>query len=64
MSLRKCLGLGAKVDYLNLKERNKNIINAIKDGYKQSEIGRYLGLSSAGVSYILNSGALKKQGLK
>jgi len=41
-------------DYLDLKERNQTIFKAIKDGYKQSEIGRYLGLSSAGVSYVVN----------
>lgn len=41
-------------NYLDLKERNQAVFEAIKDGYKQSEIGRYLGLSSAGVSYILN----------
>ncbi len=41
-------------NYLNLKERNQAVFEAIKDGYKQSEIGRYLGLSSAGVSYIVN----------
>jgi REP element-mobilizing transposase RayT len=42
-------------NYLDLKERNKTVFEAIKDGYKQSEIGRYLGLSSAGVSYIVNT---------
>ena len=35
------------------KERNSKILEALADGYKQSEIARYLGLSSAGVSYIL-----------
>lgn len=40
--------------YEGLKERNRKILEAIEDGYKQSEIARYLGLSSAGVSYILN----------
>ncbi len=39
--------------------RNQKILVAIKDGYKQSEIARYLGLSSASISYIVN----KKQGL-
>ena len=46
-------------DYLDLKQRNRYITNAIKDGYKQSEIGRYLGLSSAGISYILNQNTEK-----
>jgi len=40
-------------NYTTLKERNQEILNAIADGYKQSEIARYLGLSSAGVSYIV-----------
>jgi len=40
-------------DYQSLKERNRKILDAIADGYKQSEIARYLGLSSAGVSYIV-----------
>ena len=39
--------------YQTLEERNKQILEAIQDGYKQSEIARYLGLSSAGVSYIV-----------
>ena len=39
--------------YQTLKERNKQILEAIQDGYKQSEIARYLGLTSAGVSYIV-----------
>lgn len=42
-------------NYTTLKERNQEILNAIADGYKQSEIARYLGLSSAGVSYIVRS---------
>ncbi len=40
-------------NYQTLEERNKRILEAIQDGYKQSEIARYLGLSSAGVSYIV-----------
>ena len=43
-----------------LKDRNQKILQAIKDGYKQSECARYLGLSSAGISYVVNS--VKKQG--
>ncbi len=39
--------------YQTLQERNKQILVAIQDGYKQSEIARYLGLSSAGVSYVV-----------
>ena len=35
------------------KERNSKILEALADGYKQSEIARYLGLSSGGVSYIV-----------
>jgi len=40
--------------YTSLEDRNRKILEAIGDGYKQSEIARYLGLSSAGVSYIVN----------
>ena len=40
--------------YTSLEDRNRKILEAIDDGYKQSEIARYLGLSSAGVSYIVN----------
>ena len=40
-------------NYQTLKERNSKILEALADGYKQSEIARYLGLSSAGVSYIV-----------
>jgi len=47
-SLDKLLG-----DYQSLNERNIKILDAIADGYKQSEIARYLGLSSAGISYIV-----------
>ena len=39
--------------YQTLQERNKQILVAIQDGYKQSEIARYLGLTSAGVSYVV-----------
>ena len=41
--------------YNSLDDRNQKILEAIADGYKQSEIARYLGLSSAGVSYIVRS---------
>ncbi len=41
-------------NYTTLKIRNEKIFQAIKDGYKQSEIARYLKLSSAGISYIVN----------
>lgn len=40
--------------YNSREDRNRKILEAIKDGYKQSEIARYLGLSSAGVSCIVN----------
>ena len=40
--------------YTSLEDRNRKILEAIGDGYKQSEIAKYLGLSSAGVSYIVN----------
>jgi len=49
-------------NYASLKERNKKILEAINDGYKQSEIARHLGLSSAGVSYVVkNINPLKKK---
>ena len=48
--------------YVNLEERNKIIFSAIKDGYKQSEIGRYLGLTSAGISYIVKCKGERKKG--
>jgi DNA-binding NarL/FixJ family response regulator len=41
-------------DYETTDERNKKILEAIADGYKQSEIAQYLGLTSAGVSYVVN----------
>ncbi len=41
--------------YENKKERNKRIMSAFKDGYTQSEIARYLGISGAGVSYVINN---------
>jgi len=40
--------------YTSLEDRNRKILEAIGDGYKQSEIAKYFGLSSAGVSYIVN----------
>lgn len=39
----------------NKKDRNLKILEAFGDNYKQSEIARYLGLSNAGVSYIINN---------
>lgn len=39
--------------YTTLDERNSKILSAIEDGYKQSEIARYLGMTSAGVSHIV-----------
>jgi len=39
-------------------ERNKRILNAFSDGYKQSEIARHIGLTNAGVSYIIKSADL------
>ena len=42
-------------EYDFLKERNSKILEAINDGYKQSEIAYYLGLTSAGVSYIVRN---------
>jgi DNA-binding NarL/FixJ family response regulator len=41
-------------DYKTIDERNRKILEAIADGYKQSEIAQYLGLTSAGVSYVVN----------
>ncbi|WP_297524987.1 helix-turn-helix domain-containing protein [Sulfurovum sp.] len=35
--------------------RNSAIINAIKDGYTQAEVSRYLGLSRSAVSKIVKS---------
>jgi len=40
-------------NYDSLEDRNRKILEAVADGYNQSEIARYLGLSSAGVSYIV-----------
>ena len=37
-------------------ERDKFIIEAFQDGYKQSEISKYLGLSSSTISKIIKSG--------
>jgi len=40
-------------DKLNSKEeRNKNILKALDDGYKQAEVARYLNISSAMVSKV------------
>ena len=36
----------------DLAQRNKDIINAIEDGYKQSEIARYLKVSPAMISKV------------
>jgi transcriptional regulator len=41
--------------YTTLKDRNRKIISAIEDGYNQSEVARYLGMTSAGVSYIVRN---------
>jgi len=40
-------------NYDSLKDRNRKILEAVADVYNQSEIARYLGLSSVGVSYIV-----------
>ena len=42
-------------NYSGREERNRKILEAISDGYKQSEIARYLGLTSAGVSYVVRN---------
>jgi len=36
----------------SLKERNKQILLALKDGYKQSEVARYLNVTSALISHV------------
>ena len=48
-----------KKNYKALNNRNQKILLAMKDGYKQSEIARHLGLSSAGISYIIIKAGLK-----
>jgi len=35
-------------------ERNYAILNAVEDGYKQSEIAKYLHVTNAAVSYVVN----------
>ena len=40
--------------YANLSERNRSIFNALKDGYKQSEIAKYLHVTNAAVSHVVN----------
>jgi len=42
-------------NYSSMDDRNQKILEAIEDGYRQSEIARYLNMSSAGVSYILRN---------
>ncbi len=39
----------------NLKDRNEKIILALKDGYTQGEVGRYLGVTSGLISQINKS---------
>ena len=39
------------------EERNKSIVYAFIDGYKQSEIARYLKISSSSISKIIKSGS-------
>ena len=51
-------------NYNSLEDRNRRILEAIDDGYNQSEIARYLGLSSAGVSYIVRNNILKDRNTK
>jgi len=43
------------IDLKNKKVRNKQIQKALKDGYKQSECARYLGLSAGAVSQIVKN---------
>ncbi len=40
------------IDFKNKKIRNEQIKEALKDGYKQSECARYLGLSAGAISQI------------
>ncbi len=40
------------IDLKNKKVRNEQIRKALKDGYKQSECAKYLGLSAGAVSQI------------
>ncbi len=42
------------IDPKNKKIRNEQIKKAIKDGYKQSECAKYLGLSTGAISQIAN----------
>ena len=42
-------------NYKDLPTRNSAIIEALKDGYTQGEIARYLDVSSALVSYIFRT---------
>ena len=43
------------LESITLHERNRNILNALADGYTQGEIARYLKLTSSAVSYIVNN---------
>ena len=43
------------IDFKNKKVRNKQIKEALKDGYKQSECARYLGLSAGAISQIVKN---------
>ena len=39
----------------DLASRNSAIIEALKDGYTQGEVARYLGVSAALISYVFRS---------
>jgi len=39
----------------SIHERNSAIMEALEDGYGQAEIGRYLNVSSALVSYVFRN---------
>jgi DNA-directed RNA polymerase specialized sigma subunit len=41
------------------KERNDQILKATKDGFTQSEIAKFLGLSDSGISRILKKSKIK-----
>ena len=43
------------MDAKERKERNSAIIQAIEDGYTQTEVGKYIGLSRLTVSKIIKS---------
>lgn len=40
-------------DSKTIDERNRAIINAIEDDYKQVEVARYLGISGSAISKVL-----------